>query len=223
MGSVHLPTVLQMTDIQQSINALIVISLVGIGGVAAAVFAALKWWIPARFKQQTEQRELQLKEMEARITRENAASAADTQRDLVLPQLVTTMNASIASQSQFFQSVGAYLQNQIDNDNRRQAELHAHSIAVTGVSEGLDELRDEFVTLKGQIEHVVTNVQTNTDSTREAKANSILAAEQTKTTLELVTKFGLKLDSITLIAKSDTKPIPVITDLSPPEDLQKTG
>lgn len=209
-----LPTVAQMSDITNSINVLIAAMIGGFGTILTVFIGAMKWYIPKRFEQQTAERAAQIEKLKLEIQTNNAASNADIERDRVLPQLVSGINNFAASNAQMTQNLGALIQNRIEQDTRMASELHAHTLAVTGVTEGLDELRDEFRTIQSTVKQIVHNVQANTESTQKSEVSSNLAAEQAKLTLELVSKFGLKLDNITQVAKQDTKPITLPQDIN---------
>lgn len=196
-----------MTEIQNSINTLIFITVAGVGSMLTALFAAMKWYIPKRFEQQTQEREARLEEVKMEMQTRNAADNADIERDRVLPQLVSGINNFAVSNAQMTQNLSALIQNRIEQDSRMASELHAHTLAVTGVTEGLDELRGEFSTIRKQVEQIVTDVRFNTQSSKDAKVSSDTAAAQANITLELVRTFGVKLDNIAIAAKHDTKPI----------------
>lgn len=210
MVTSNVQAVAQMTDITNAINALIVVLLVGLAGVFSTIFAIMKWYIPKRFEQQTAERATQLEKLKLEIQTDNAASNADIERDRVLPQLVSGINNFAASNAQMTQNLGALIQNRIEQDTRMASELHAHTLAVTGVTEGLDELRGEFNTIQKTVRDIVKSVQDNTASSQKTEVSSNLAAEQAKLTLELVAQFGLKLNTLTEAAKHDSRPIPTI-------------
>lgn len=218
-----------MLDINTAIIALIVTIIVGFTGLAATLFGIVKWYLPALFKRRDEQRQIENDDLKADIENKRASNTADIERDRVLPQLVSGINNFAASNAQMTQNLGALIQNRIEQDTRMASELHAHTLAVTGVTEGLDELRGEFRTLQKNVEQVVTQVSRNTDASKDAKLSSDTAAAQANITLELVKTFGIKLDTITQAAKSDSRPIPTITaDITlhpptPPDELKPTG
>lgn len=193
-----------MSDVTNAINALIVVLVGGLAGVFATIFGIMKWYLPKRFEQQTAERAAQLEKLKMEVQTNNAQSNADIERDRVLPQLVTGINSFALSNSQMTQNVGKLIQNRLEQDARMAGEFHAHTLAITGVTEGLDELRGEFHTLQKSVEKAVTQVGTNTQVTRDAKVSSDSAAAQASITLELVRSFGIKLDTITEAAKHDT-------------------
>lgn len=204
-------SVSNMLDINTAIIALILTIIVGFTSVIATGFAIMKWYLPSVFKRRDEQRKIENDALQAELDNKRASNSADVERDRVLPQLVSGINSFAGSQVQMTQSLSVLIQNRIEQDNRMVGELHAHTLAVTGVTEGLDELRGEFQTLQKEVEKAVTQVGKNTDASKEAKLSSDTAAAQANVTLELVKTFGLKLETITQAAKSDSRPIPTLT------------
>lgn len=225
-----MPTAAQMIEINTAIVALIIAIIVGFTSVIGTGFAIMKWYLPNIFKHRDEQRKLENDALQADIENKRASNTADVERDRVLPQLVSGINNFAASNAQMTQNLGALIQNRIEQDTRMVGELHAHTLAVTGVTEGLDELRGEFQTLQKEVEKAVTQISKNTDASKDAKLSSDTAAAQANITLELVKTFGLKLETITQAAKHDSRPIPAIqaditlhTAETPPDELKPTG
>lgn len=196
--------VITAAQMEQINNALIILAVAVIGGVgtiAAALFATYKWYIPKRFELQTKEREMQLKALEDKIVHRAAAADVDIERDRMLPQLINSINSFAASNIQQTQMFGAILQDRATQDARTASEMHAHTLAITDVSTGLGELREEFSEIRQQIETMVINVQHNTTASSAAENAS-------KRTLELVQAFDNRLTEIAHAAKhGDTKPI----------------
>lgn len=205
-----LASVQQMSDLTNQFHLLIA-ALFAVGVTIAGVFGAtMKWYIPARFKQQTEGRKLELDALREEFINKNAAEKVDIERDRMLPQLLENMMQSNRSTIQLADSFHATVMQSLQQTAAWNAQLKAHDGQLTANTDRLEEMAQTVETAITVIQVLKKTVEENTDLSKTAAAFSQQAAVTAQETLELVKD---KIVQAVAQAKHDTSPLPPLTDV----------
>jgi len=212
---------MQTAELTNQINTLVyaVISFCVI--VLAAVGAGVKWYIPARFKQQTEERETRILALKKELDNKATAEAVDIERERILPRLIES-NISMS------QSINQNLLQNAQQTAIYIAQLTAHDKQLTTNTDRLEELAQTIDSAIISIQLLKTAVDQNTDNSKTAMMYGSQAATTASEILELVKREINKMVSIskldtgefravadrTEIKKPITRPIPTI-DVQP--------
>lgn len=197
----YLPAVSQMSEITHNLQLLAIAVLVGAGTIVGVFVATMRWWIPARFKQQTAERQAQLEALKSDLETKRAAETVDIERDRMLPKLIEstiTMSQSFnATMMQSIQQTAAY-----------SAQLSAHDRMLSANTDRLEELAQTVDTAITNIQVLKSAVEANTDHTKTAALYGEVAAKTAQETLELVKR---KIIQVVADSKSDTGELKPVT------------
>lgn len=201
-------TAAQMNEITGQLNALIyaVIGIAVAGSIALA--ATLKWYIPEYFKQQNKQREIQLKDLEERLSNKAQSDAVDIEREKMLPKL---FEATISLSQNINQSM---LQN-AQQTALYIAQLSNHDRQLTTNTERLEGLAGVVDNAILTIQLIKDAVDKNTDHTKTAEIYAEQAAKAATETLETVKR---EINKLVTTAKHDTGKIKPLAEIQKESD-----
>lgn len=151
----------------------------------------LKWYLPARFKQQTDERQAQINALKADTEQQTTMWAG-------IKQVLDSHSAQTTASTRFIERM-------LDLSDRTTGELKGNREAIIGVVESVSDLSVQFSEMRSQIETVIDGVQKNRLLGQETADN----VRSIKGSLDA---FGQKLDRTVEVARHETKPIPAITN-----------
>ncbi len=214
----YLPAAAQMNDISSQIHLLIYV-VVGVGITVLGTFGAvMKWYIPARFKQQTAERELRLNEVKNELDSKRASEAVDIEREKILPTLLENMMQSNRSTIQMAESFHTTMLQGVQQTATYVAQLTAHDRQLSANTDRLEELAQTVDTAITNIQLLKKVVDESADHSKSAAAYSDKAEKAATSTLEFVKR---ELHNIVSENKSDTGELKTIT--VPLDDLPKAS
>lgn len=195
-----MPSAADMLDINTAIIALAITSIVGFTSVVATLFGIFKWYLPARFKQQTEERQAQLEAMRTEASNDSAAKAVDIERDRLLPQMMENNQRLVESMIQSNRANTDATIQRIEQDKHSAAVLEANTKQLTTASERLEDHTEKLEEVEKKVDQLYkrfTLVFPREKSIDELFGELKLVVAGTKQVVD--------------DRKHDSKPIPTIT------------
>lgn len=144
----------EMLDINNAIIILIVTIIGGFTTTAFTIFSIVKWYLPARFKQQTEERQVQLEAMKTEATNESAAKAVDIERDRLLPQMMENNQRLVESMIQSNRANTDATIQRIEQDKHSAAVLEANTKQLTTAADRLDETTEKLEAVEHKVDQL---------------------------------------------------------------------
>jgi hypothetical protein len=190
-----------MTELLHAIYVLIGIVITGMGTVAAAYLYQVKVSLPRRFKQQTEERQIQLDAMRKDFENQAAEKSVEIERDKMFPSLLENMMQSNRSTVQMAESFHTTMMQSVVQTANWSAQLKAHDGMLTANTDRLEELAQTVETAITNIQLLKTAVEVNTDHSKSAAAFGNQAATAATETLELVKR---EINKLVVTSKGDT-------------------
>jgi hypothetical protein len=186
--TLDIPTVAQMAEITNALNALIVAIVLGAASVVGAYFYQMRISLPRQFKLRDEQRELDIEKIRKEYEMKIAAQSVDIERERLLPQLMEQNRIMQSTTVQLAQSFNETMMHLVQQNATSNSTMLAHTRAVTSVAEKQEEFRQaqETSTLNIQLLEKVTSEAR--DASMAASVFSNKAATAAEETLDYVRK-----------------------------------
>lgn len=194
------PSAAAMLDINNAIIILVVTIIGGFTTTAFTIFSIVKWYLPARFKQQTDERQAQLEAMRTEAQNDSAAKAVDIERDRLLPQMMENNQRLVESMIQSNRANTDATIQRIEQDKHSAAVLEANTKQLTTASERLEDHTEKLEEVEKKVDLLYKRF-----TVVFPRENSI---DELFTELKLVVA-GTR--QVVDERKGDSKPIPTIT------------